>query len=83
MRFLIWCACVTVCLDGLELSLFARDGWRWAWIALLIFYGVAGVVLLGVTLAKLVTGKLGARLGGQGGKSMGPILAPRKEEVEK
>lgn len=83
MRFLIWCACITVCLEGLELSLFAHDGWRWVWIALLIFYGFAGVVGLCLQLAKLVTGKLGAGIGKRGDGVSGPILAPRKQEVEK
>lgn len=83
MRFLVWCGCVTVCLDGLELSLFTHDGWKWVWIPLLIFYGLAGVVGVGITLAKLAAGKLGAGVGLRGDKSMGPTLAPRKTEVEK
>lgn len=83
MRFLIWCACVTISLDGLELSLFARDGWRWVWIAVLIFYGLAGILGVGIALAKLVSGKLGAGVGLRVDKTMGPTLAPRKQEVEK
>lgn len=83
MHFLNWCACVTVCLCGLELSLEARDGWKWVWIVLMIFYGFAGVVGLGLQLAKLVTGKLGAGIGKTGDGVSGPVLAPRKQEVEK
>lgn len=83
MRFLIWFACVTVCLSGLELSLFARDGWRWVWIPMLVLYGFVGVGLCLAGLLKLAAGKLGAGIGTKGGKGLSAIPAPRKDEMER
>jgi len=80
MKFLVWCGCVTVCLSGLEMSAYTHDGWRWLWIPLLVFYGIAGAAFGLLGLAKLVAGKVGA-----GGASLFPAgrghsPAPHKEE---
>jgi len=83
VRFLVWCGCITICLSGLELSLYAHDSWRFVWISLLVFYGFAGVVLMAVRAGQLLAGKLGAGVVSRGGKTVGPTLAPRREEAEK
>lgn len=57
MKFLIWCACVTVCLSGLQLSFFAHDGWRWVWIPILILYFFVGCVLGLLGIGRVVAGK--------------------------
>lgn len=74
MKFLVWVGCVSIALDGLEQSLFMRDGWRWVWIVLLIFFIFCGCVLALVGLAKLVAGKSGAWLTrlGSGTTTRGP-----------
>lgn len=76
MKFIVWCACVSIALDGLEQSLFMRDGWRWVWIALLIFWLLCGCVLSLVGLARVVAGKSGAWLTRVGGEMGKPARAP-------
>lgn len=80
MKFLIWCACVTICCSGLQLSMFAHDHWKWFWIPVLSFYGLAGVVMGVVSLVKLATGKFGAGLAGRTSLPSKPGTAPHKEE---
>ena len=83
MRFLVWCGCVTVCLAGLELSLFARDGWRWVWIPMLIFYGLAGIGITLFSVAKILNGKLGAGVGRKELGRIGATPAPSKSQMER
>lgn len=45
MRLLVWLCGVLVELDGLELALYARDGWRWVWAVLLVLWLLYGLVL--------------------------------------
>lgn len=74
MRFLTWATAVAVTLDGLEQSLFMRDGWRWAWVSMLVFFIFCGCVLALVGLARVVAGKSGAWLTriGSGTTTRGP-----------
>lgn len=74
MKFLVWVGLVSIALDGLEQSLFMHDGWRWVWVALLIFFILCGCVLALVGLAKLAAGKSGAWLTrvGSGTTTRGP-----------
>lgn len=76
MKFIVWLGCVSIALDGLEQALFMRDGWRWFWIALLIFWFLSGCVLVLVGLAKIVAGKSGAWLTRVGGGSKQPAHVP-------
>lgn len=76
MKFLVWLGCVCISLDGLEQSLFMRDGWRWVWVSLLVFFILCGCVLALVGLAKLVAGKSGAWLTRVRGMTPQPGHAP-------
>ncbi|MBA0084824.1 MAG: hypothetical protein HRJ53_07505 [Acidobacteria bacterium Pan2503] len=83
MSFLVWCGCVTVCLAGLELSLFARDGWRWLWIPLLTFYGLAGLGLAIYRVVRVAAGKLSSGVALKGVPRQDATPATRKDETER
>lgn len=80
MRFLYWCVGVMQILTGFMLAWSIAPGWRWVWTTCAVFWFFVGAVLGLVSLAKLVSGKVGAGVLGRRASSASPAPAPHKEE---
>ncbi len=80
MKLLTWLLGVMVILLGLELRSVGPGGWTAVWMSAAVLWFFAGVVMGGISLAKLVAGKVGA------GVLRGPLgrpaaaAPPHKEE---
>ncbi len=80
MKFLTWLLGVMVILLGVQVRGSAPSGWTAVWMSAAVLWFFAGVVMGGISLAKLVAGKVGAgALSGLSSRRP-PAPAPHKEE---
>lgn len=80
MKFLTWCVGVMMILLGLQSRTAAPSGWTAVWYSIAVLWFFAGCAVAGVSLAKLVAGKVGAGALSGLRTPRSPAPAPHKEE---
>lgn len=80
VKFTTWCVGVLQILLGLMLAWSVAPAWRWVWVATAVVWALLGLVLAGVALARLATGRFRMGAGLRGVNSGRPAPTEHKEE---